>query len=151
MGVLTKFGVISLIIIALVGCKKQDVGVIAGGAVGGLVGSQFGGGTGQLVATAGGALLGAYLGGQLGRNIDETDKLRTARALESSRTGHTTSWQNPDNGAQYAVTPTRTFNNQNNQPCREFNQQAIIAGETQNIYGTACREADGSWRVVNSK
>ena len=35
------------------------------------------------------------------------------------------------------------------QPCREYQTQVVIDGRTQNAYGTACRQPDGNWRVVN--
>lgn len=33
--------------------------------------------------------------------------------------------------------------------CREYTKEIIIDGETQTAYGTACMQADGSWRLVN--
>jgi surface antigen len=33
--------------------------------------------------------------------------------------------------------------------CREFQQQAAIGGEIREVYGTACRQPDGSWQVVD--
>jgi hypothetical protein len=34
-------------------------------------------------------------------------------------------------------------------PCREFQQNIIIDGKRQKAHGTACRQPDGSWRIVN--
>lgn len=34
-------------------------------------------------------------------------------------------------------------------PCREFQQQVIIEGRPQRAHGRACRQSDGSWRIVN--
>ena len=42
--------------------KSSGVGVIGGGALGGVMGNAIGGGTGRSIATVGGALLGALLG-----------------------------------------------------------------------------------------
>lgn len=36
----------------------------------------------------------------------------------------------------------------NGQTCREFQSTAVIGGQTQPIYGTACLQPDGAWRVV---
>ena len=33
--------------------------------------------------------------------------------------------------------------------CREYTREIVIDGETQTAYGTACMQADGSWRLVN--
>jgi surface antigen len=32
--------------------------------------------------------------------------------------------------------------------CREYQSQAVIAGQWQQIYGTACRNPDGSWALT---
>lgn len=135
----------------LTGCAEvtnQDVGTLTGGVVGGLIGSQFGGGSGKVAAAAGGALLGAYLGGNIGRTMDRLDRLEMQKALETAPTGRAIVWQNPDNGNRYTVQPTRTYYT-NQQPCREYITKAIIGGRAQQIYGKACRQADGSWRVVS--
>ena len=34
--------------------------------------------------------------------------------------------------------------------CREFQSEVVVGGEKQNAHGTACREPDGSWRIVSS-
>ena len=36
----------------------------------------------------------------------------------------------------------------NGQTCREFQSTAVIGGQSQPIYGTACLQSDGAWRVV---
>lgn len=69
-------------------------------------------------------------------------------ALETAPTGRAVGWKNPDNGNQYRVTPTRTYYD-SEQPCREYTTLATIGGKQQQIYGKACRKADGSWQVVN--
>ena len=133
------------------GCAQvtnEGVGTVTGGVVGGLLGSQFGGGSGKVAAAAGGALLGAFLGGRIGQYMDRQDKMEMQRALETAPSGRAVTWRNPDNGNQYSVKPTRTYYN-NQLPCREYITNATIGGKTQQIYGKACRQADGSWRVVN--
>lgn len=123
---------------------KTTVGAAAGGAAGGLLGSQLGG----PAATAAGVLLGGLLGATVGQQMDSQDYYRMRNSLETSRTGQLTEWHNPDTGARHQVTPTRTYKNQSGQPCREFNTTAQINGRGQNVHGVACRESDGSWRVV---
>jgi surface antigen len=67
--------------------------------------------------------------------------------LNDSRTGQSTTWVNPDTGYEYTVTPTRTFD-QSGGPCREFSLNATVGGQSdQELYGTACLQADGSWLV----
>jgi surface antigen len=33
--------------------------------------------------------------------------------------------------------------------CREFQQTVSIGGREERAYGTACRQPDGSWKVVS--
>ncbi len=137
--------------ILLCGCgpiNNEDVGTVGGAVVGGLLGSQFGGGSGRVAAAAGGALLGAFLGGKIGKTMDRQDQLEMQMALESSPTGRPKRWVNPENGNQYVVTPRRTYYVHEHQPCREYVTRATIGGKSEQIYGTACRQEDGSWKVI---
>lgn len=133
----------SLLSLSVVGCDtmtKQDVGVVTGGTVGALVGSRFGGGSGRALAIAAGAVAGALIGGQIGQSMDRQDRQYVYQALDTNRS---TSWVNPNTGNQYTVTPTSTSGY-----CREYRTTAVINGKTQNIYGKACRQPDGSWKAV---
>lgn len=138
----------SMLLTACSQVSHQDVGTLTGGVVGGLIGSQFGGGAGKVAAAAGGALFGAYLGGQIGRTMDRLDQMEMQRALETAPTGRSVGWQNPDSGNRYTVVPTRTYYN-HQQACREYTTHAIIGGKTQEVHGQACRQSDGSWKVVS--
>lgn len=122
--------------------------MVIGGVLGGMLGSQIGGGHGNTAAVIVGTLAGAAVGGAVGRSMDETDRLKTSLALENVRTGVPSTWRNPDTGNQYTVVPTRTYDSSQG-PCREYTVDAKVGGKTEKVYGTACRQADGSWRVVS--
>jgi len=128
--------------------SKEDQGVIIGAIAGGLLGNQVGGGSGKVLATIIGSMAGAAIGGSVGHSMDESDRVNTSAALETVRTGVPSSWVNPDTGYEYVVTPTNTYDSQSG-PCREYTMDASIGGETEKIYGTACRQADGSWQVTD--
>ena len=134
---------------ALAACEnpptKQQTGTVAGAVVGGVVGSTIGGGTGRTVAIVAGTVAGAVIGGRIGSKMDEADKLKAAQALESTKTGERTAWKNPDTGAQYTMTPTRTYE-EKGEPCRDFTVDATIDGKPEKLQGTACRQPDGSWK-----
>jgi len=146
--------------VMLTGCLTNEAGEInkqalvgVGGAVaGGAIGSNIGKGSGRTAAIIGGAILGGLLGSEMGKSLDKADlaHLNRAqqRAFESSRTGHSSSWRNPDSGASGTIVPTRTYESQGNY-CREFTQTISIGGKTQKGYGNACRQPDGSWQIVN--
>ncbi len=142
--------VIPLSLSVLIGCTEvnnESVGMVAGGVVGGVLGNQFGGGAGKVAATAAGTFIGAVLGGRVGKYMDKQDRLEMQQALETAPTGKAVTWRNPDSGNTYHVTSTRTYYHQR-QPCREYTTRAEIGGKSEQIYGKACRQADGSWRVV---
>lgn len=146
-----KTVVILLVSMSLVACvppNNESIGSVTGGVVGGLLGSQFGGGTGKIAAAVGGTLLGAYLGGSIGRTMDSVDQLKMQNALETQPTGQTSTWKNPDSGNRYTVKPIRTYQHAH-QPCREYVTTAVIGGKEEKVYGKACRQADGSWKIVN--
>lgn len=141
-----------LLMSALTACNtftKQDIGMVSGGAVGALVGSQIGGGSGRTAAIVLGTLAGAVVGGAIGRSMDKADQARTQQALENAKTNQSTSWRNPDTGNVYHVTPKKTYKKKNGQYCREYVTKATIAGKEETMYGKACRQPDGSWKVVS--
>lgn len=130
---------------------KESSGALIGGVGGAVVGAQMGHGDGQLVAIAAGTLLGVLLGGEIGRQLDDADRIAAQRAYEQAQTapiGQNIEWNNPDNGHQGAVTPVRDGTSSAGEYCREYQQAVTIGGRTENAYGVACRQPDGSWRIV---
>ncbi len=128
---------------------KETVGLLGGAVAGGLLGSQFGSGSGRLIMTGAGVLAGSMIGRNIGRNLDKKDRLEQERAaqqaLENTRSGQTVKWNNPDSGNSGTITPTKTFQNAQGQYCREIKQTITIDGNTEEVTGTACRQPDASW------
>jgi len=144
-------------VLILSGCNattgsKENLGTVVGAALGGLVGSQFGSGDGKTASIVTGIFLGGLLGKDVGATLDRVDKQIIARtthtALENSPVGSTSNWNNPDTGNSGTVTPIKTYQTTSGY-CREFQTTITVGGKVQNAYGTACRQPDGSWRVVN--
>jgi len=150
-------------LVALSGCAtyqgpQEQAGMVIGGILGGVVASEvFGRGGGgrhhayyprhaPTAAIIAGTMAGAAIGGAVGRSMDDVDRLKTAATLETVRTGVSSTWRNPDTGAEYAVTPTKTFDTASG-PCREYTIDAVIGGKKEKVYGTACRQPDGSWKI----
>jgi surface antigen len=127
---------------------RESQGVLIGAIAGGILGNQVGGGSGRVLATMAGTVAGAMIGGSIGRSMDDTDRMYASAALENVRTGVPTAWVNPDTGYEYVVTPTNTYADASG-PCREYTLDATIGGRIEQIYGTACRQPDGSWLVVD--
>lgn len=140
--------VCSTVLAGCAGTTNQDIGTIGGGVVGGVLGSHIGHGSGRVVGTVAGTLIGAYVGGSIGRSMDDVDRMKMNQALERNRVEQASTWSNPNTGATYTVVPVKTYYRNSNQPCREYRTTAIIGGKRQQIYGHACRTADGSWKIV---
>ncbi len=136
------------------GYSKQQVGTVLGGIGGGLAGNSLGKGKGNTAATIGGAILGGLAGSAIGQSMDRADQMylssSTQNSLEGTTTGTVSRWINPDSGNSGTITPTRTFQNTSGQYCREFNQTIVVGGQKENAFGTACRQTDGSWRIVSN-
>jgi surface antigen len=149
----TRPGLIASLVAAMlmVACQspptQRDTGMVIGGILGGVIGHEVGGGSGRTAATIIGTLIGAAIGGEVGRSMDEQDRVKTAHTLETVRTGVHSQWTNPDTGNRYTVTPTRTYDGTTG-PCREYTMDAQIGGKPEQVSGTACRQADGSWRTL---
>jgi surface antigen len=144
-------GLLAALLIA--GCApyqspQEQSGMVIGGVLGGALGSQMGHHDGRTAAIILGTLMGAAIGGSIGHSMTEADRRYTAHALETVRTGVPSSWRNPDTGNQYVVVPTRTYDGDKG-PCREYTIDATVGGKPEKLYGTACRQPDGSWQVRN--
>ncbi len=151
-----RIGILAILLaFVLAGCettqpgKKATIGGLGGATVGGLLAAGFGA---SPVAIAGSVILGGLVGGAIGDRMDAADKRHaneaTARALETAPVGQSVAWQNPDNRHAGSITPTQTYQTANGQYCREYQQAVTIDGKQQQSYGTACRQADGSWKIV---
>lgn len=138
-------------LVACASMSNQDTGTVAGAIAGGLLGSQFGKGGGQMLAIGAGALAGAYFGGKIGQSMDELDRMKMNQALDNNPTGQPAYWVNEHHHATYTVVPMRSVTFEGNPYCREFRTTADIGGKKQQMYGTACRQPDGSWKMVSGE
>ena len=134
------------------GGSKQGVGTLLGAVTGAVVGAQFGGGNGQLAATAAGTLVGALVGNSIGASLDRIDLQYASQAhhdaLEYEPSGAETRWHNPDTGHCGTVSPGPAYRDDRGAYCREYQQTVTIGGREQQAYGQACRQPDGTWKVV---
>ncbi|MHC4104153.1 MAG: RT0821/Lpp0805 family surface protein [Planctomycetota bacterium] len=153
----SRFILTFFIVLILIGCAttqeggrpKTIIGGLGGAAAGGFLASAVGGDTAGIIA---GTLIGGLIGGAIGDRLDAADRREAReaaqRSLETSRSGTVTAWKNPDSSNAGTITPTRTFQTASGQYCREFQQTITIAGEEHKGFGTACRQPDSSWKIV---
>ncbi len=154
--VLKGVALLTLVGVGLTGCAtmeanpKTSIGALGGATVGGLIAAAA---HGSPAAIAASVIGGGLLGGVVGNLLDERDKRladqAAQRALETAPSGTSVPWKNPDSGHAGTVTPTRTYQTARGSYCREYQQTVTIQGKQERAYGTACRQPDGSWRIVN--
>jgi surface antigen len=132
------------------GANKTTAGTLLGAGLGAFAGSKVGSGSGKLAATAIGGLLGAVAGHSIGSSLDQADLMYANRAgqqaFEYGRSNVPVEWRNPDTGHAGTVTPVRTYETEGRY-CREYQQTIVVGGQTEQAYGTACRQPDGSWQI----
>ncbi|RMF73847.1 MAG: glycine zipper 2TM domain-containing protein [Alphaproteobacteria bacterium] len=136
--------------------EKEAAGTIIGGALGGLLGAELGGhGDSKVIGAALGTFLGAAIGNEIGKSLDRADRLALERAqyeaLERTPSGQRSEWVNPDTGHHGWVEPKPAYKNEEGQYCREFTQTIYVGGKEATGYGTACRQPDGSWKIVSAR
>jgi surface antigen len=130
--------------------EKTLIGGLGAATAGGLIGAALHGGPAGII---GGALLGGLIGAAVGDRMDAADKKQQAqaaqKAFETTPSGQSVPWRNPDSGHSGTVTPIRTYQAPSGQYCREYQQTIMIGGEKHQAYGTTCRQPDGSWKIMS--
>ena len=116
-------------VLALAGCASNSASIVGGSpkVVGGLAGTQ------------------------IGRSLDAGDRGRALAAeysaLEYGRTGATTPWSDSFTGRYGEVVPGAAYR-VNDMTCREYVHTIVVDSRSETGRATACRGADGSWRVA---
>jgi surface antigen len=159
--------------------STQQAGTAVGGALGaiagGLAGTQVGKGRGRTAAIIGGSVLGGLLGAGIGNRLTAQDEQyaaqSTVQALNTAPPNQPVRWQNPQTGTYGDVTPTtpvyqqpyydayqqqpqQTYGTTYSQPqtvdCRDYKQTIFVDNQRyETATGTACRQPDGTWRIVS--
>lgn len=143
---------IPLFTLSLTGCEtnpsQRDIGTILGAVAGGVVGSQLGSGSGNTLFTIAGVLAGAWAGSAIGRHMDDSDNVHTARTIEEgyySQNGHAqNSWNR--NQRRYESRVRVTSNPRYGNSCKRVRQEVVVIDERGRrsvavINGYACRNS----------
>jgi hypothetical protein len=83
-------------------------------------------------------------------NLDEQAQREHEAAqirATSAAVGEKIMWNTADSSG-YVVT-SKEGQSESGLSCREFTQSVTIGGDTEQAYGTACLQADGSWEMIN--
>jgi len=136
------------------GREKEETGTLVGAGAGAAIGSMIGKGGGNIAAMVIGGLLGGYIGNTIGRQLDDRDRMLHEQAAQqalAAPVGQQITWNNPQSGHSGSVTTVRDGTDQSGDYCREYQQTVVVGGQTQQAYGTACRQPDGSWKIVSER
>lgn len=143
------------------GCQpdrdREVIGTLLGGIVGGIIGNQFGRGRGRTAATVAGAVLGGIAGREISRDRWCQDRRADAYyyneayydAFDAPDYGERYEWRNQYSGNWGYVEPIGYTQYDGYQDCREFTQVIYIDGQPQQGQGVACRQPNGTWRIVS--
>jgi surface antigen len=132
-------------------CNREVVGAVMGGVIGGVIGNKVSSRDNKTIGTVTGLLIGVVAGKEIGRNMDNADAQCTNEALERAPNGKAVTWDNPDTGHRYSVTPYETYRQEDGRYCRKY-RAAINAGTNTTKYyaDTACRTDEGMWETLPS-
>lgn len=107
------------------------------------------GGTGQVLnaGISGGGLVGGALGAALERTDRKIAFEAEYKALEYSKGGELVAWAGASGsvaGKVVAAQPYRV----GSQDCRQYSHEITLSGSASNARGTACRNTDGTWTLL---
>lgn len=155
----SRIAAISLLALSLGACSgdyggKETIGTLAGAALGAWAGSAIDDdGSGGVIAVAAGTAIGGLIGNSIGKTMDKVDRQESARTqyqtLEYAKSGEPGSWYNPDTGNSGTIVAKPAYQDDSGKYCREYTQKVVVGGKTEEAYGTACRQADGTWKIIS--
>jgi surface antigen len=130
---------------------SSAAGGLVSAAAGGFTAARFASGHGKsrLAATAIGALIGAVVGHRIDGGIARAEEICFSESFEHLPDHETVAWMDPALGAHYSVSLTKTMRAVDGRYCREYTARATLNGQAAGTYGTACRQADGRWELIN--
>ncbi len=128
-------------------------GAVIGAILGGIVGNQIGPDPSNNSTNAViGAVLGGAAGAAIGENARQCDEYYAAQAYYSAFDNDPyvqSDWSNPYTGNYGTVRPMAWYDGPYGEDCREFESTIWVGGRRQIATGTACRQPDGTWQVVD--
>lgn len=123
--------------------NSAALGTLAGATLGALTfknkvsGAAIGGGAGMLVG---------YI---VGNEMDKYDKAQVSNAMETTPSGYTTTWTNPDTQTRYEAIPEPARTYEDGRIERDVTLRARMPnGEFETVYAKAYRQPDGTWQMV---
>lgn len=137
----------------LAGCQStKETSTEAPSIFGGTINSQLTAGSNPKLAQSGtGTMVGAFIGKEAKiQPADQPLAETAAKRAYAAPVGERMTWNNPQTGNSGTITSTREGYNSTGTYCREYQQTVTTGRQTELIYGTACKQADGTWKIVTN-
>jgi len=129
----------------------SSVSAVSGAGIGYIVGSQMGGGTGNIMMMIFGGAVGAMGGWAYGSTLmpsdRETFRTTTQHAMQHVPNGQVVTWANPETRTAGSITPTGSFIGKGGLQCRNFDATVAAKDGIGRGTGVACKGQDGEWLV----
>ncbi|MGN6303786.1 MAG: hypothetical protein ACTHNH_03150 [Mesorhizobium sp.] len=136
---------VSGLLAGIAGCSttgsNQGSGVFAANAAGGKVSSS-------VIAAMGGGLVNGSIGTGLSAGEKRNALEAEYKALEYTASGQAVNWKG-DQASHYGEVVAAQPYRVGSQDCRQYAQTVHAGGGGVTARGTACRNADGSWSLLN--
>lgn len=153
-------GMLAVAAVDMSGCTPGNnvPGATAAGALaGGLVGNQLFHGRNAFAGVMAGALIGGIIGNRIGNYMDRQDRINMQSAIIHTPVNQQASWTSDRLGpggrrVTYTVRPIKDYyagRSHHRRYCREYQTTVTIGGRAQRAFGKACREPDGSWKILH--
>lgn len=148
--------VLAVLALGLVACATPDAdpgdhGATNGAAAGPLLDRAAG--NGRIAGPVTGTVIGGFVGHGIGDVLDSKDVARAEAAQDrafAAPSGERVTWTNPATGHSGTITFVKDGRDVSGDTCREYEATVEIRGQTRKAYGTACRQVDGIWKVINN-
>jgi surface antigen len=125
-------------------------GALGGGAISGLACSQLGRGNGKTAIVGACSMLGGIAGLLMGYQYSQQRQVAQAQQVPRVPMMAPTPTAQPPYEGEGNLKLGQTFANPSTgEYCREFQHSAKVAGKVRQIYGTACQQPDGTWKVIS--
>lgn len=99
--------------------------------------------------TALGVLMAAVTGKATGTRLSPRDAACFSQSFEHIPDRKTVAWSDKKLAIYYSIMPMRTVRTSDGHYCREYSARATVNGHAADVYGTACRRADGNWVLID--
>lgn len=138
-------------------CEQQRQGNTAGGAIvgalaGGLLGNAISRGPQRGAGTAVGAIFGGLLGASIGNNLNCEQRSYAIdanyRGFEAGRPHARYDWRDP-RGEAYGYVQVGDYYQDRGLRCTTYTQEIWVHGRPETARGRACRQPDGTWRMIS--